>query len=128
MKIYGPYKDGSGKRLIVLKYFDDGKKKTTSLARHLMEESLGRELTSTETVDHINGDPMDNRLENLQILSRADNIRKSAKPAEIFQFFCPICGVKTSKPMRDVRHSAKQGKAGPFCGKKCARRYQLLRG
>lgn len=42
-----------------------------------MEVHLGRVLNyPDETVDHINNDPMDNRIENLQILSRSENAKK----------------------------------------------------
>jgi endogenous inhibitor of DNA gyrase (YacG/DUF329 family) len=37
--------------------------------RWVMEQALGRYLTKDEQVDQIKGDPQDNRLENLQILS-----------------------------------------------------------
>lgn len=37
-------------------------------ARWLMEQHLGRRLAHTEHVHHINGDPMDDRIENLEIL------------------------------------------------------------
>jgi hypothetical protein len=36
-----------------------------------MEQYLGRQLTSDEIIHHINGDASDNRIENLEIMSRA---------------------------------------------------------
>lgn len=37
--------------------------------RWLMEQHIGRDLLKNEHVHHINGDPKDNRIENLQIVS-----------------------------------------------------------
>ena len=49
---------------------------TTYVAhRRIMEEHLGRNLESTELVHHINGDKLDNRLDNLVITNRADHAR-----------------------------------------------------
>jgi len=45
--------------------------------RWVMEQALGRYLSRKEEVDHINGDPTDNRLENLQILSPTAHTRKT---------------------------------------------------
>lgn len=39
-----------------------------SIHRHTMEEHLGRLLNSNEHVYHINGDPSDNRIENLTVI------------------------------------------------------------
>lgn len=44
-------------------------------ARLLMEDHLGRELTSDEIVHHIDGDSLNNEIENLQVVSRAEHIR-----------------------------------------------------
>lgn len=46
----------------------NGKKKR--LHRHVMEEFLRRELDPSEHVYHLNGDSMDNRIENLVIISK----------------------------------------------------------
>lgn len=42
--------------------------------RYLMEQSLGRKLLATELVHHKNGNKLDNRLENLEIMSRSQHI------------------------------------------------------
>lgn len=125
MKIYGPYirKDGR-KHIIIIE--DNGKRKTKSYPRYLMEMSIGRNLTEFETVDHINEDFTDDRLENLQILSRSENVSKSSllRPAKIFEFSCPMCGKYSQKPEKDVRRNRKLGKSGPFCGRTCAGKYK----
>lgn len=126
MKIYGPYVHNTGKlrgrKYVNIEYSRDNR--TTKLySRYLMEQLLGRELDSTETVDHINEDLSDDRLENLQVLSNLENIKKYfriKRPVKMFTFFCPTCGEVASKPLSKVRHNRKQGKAGPYCSKACA--------
>ena len=45
------------------------------LHRQVMEDYLQRKLSSNELVHHINGDKTDNRIENLEIISRAKHCR-----------------------------------------------------
>lgn len=46
--------------------------------RYVMEQHLGRKLSRDECVHHINGDRRDNRLENLELISRAEHNREHA--------------------------------------------------
>jgi hypothetical protein len=47
-----------------------------------MERSIGRLLREGEVVHHINRNPMDNRIENLQILTKKEHDRISVLVAE----------------------------------------------
>jgi hypothetical protein len=60
--------------------------------RWLMEQKIGRKLLPTEHVHHINENPLDNRLENLQLLGQAEHMRlhKEKYPHEKT---CEMCGL-----------------------------------
>lgn len=125
MKVYGPYvsKVDNRKRVVIL--FPDGTRKTTSYARYQMEQKLGRQLTNLETVDHIDEDKTNDLISNYQILSRQANIKKSAKPKEMVTFNCLRCGEEATKKARNIRANLKKGKAGPFCSRHCAGKYNM---
>lgn len=62
----------TGKRVGLWK---DGKPKDWLVARLVAITFLGKPKGNINTVNHINGDRMDNRIENLEWLTRGDNIR-----------------------------------------------------
>lgn len=53
--------------------------------RYIMEAHLGRSLRTDEHVHHINGDPTDDRLENLEVLSASDHHKLHAPETKTAQ-------------------------------------------
>ncbi len=72
-KIYGPYVDNNTNRRIII---IDGK--TISYAKYLWEQANGPVPYGYE-VDHIDDDSMNDCLDNYQLLTKAENIRKHHK-------------------------------------------------
>lgn len=74
---YGPYmcKDGRYRCDVMYK----AGVKTVLYARYKLEKHLGRKLTKYETVDHLDEDPTNDRLSNLQVLSLSENTKKSMR-------------------------------------------------
>jgi len=60
--------------------------------RAVMEMHLGRRLKPTETVHHLNEVKTDNHLENLQLLSNSDHVRRHPTPRKRVKIICQECG------------------------------------
>lgn len=95
---------------------------TISYARYLMSVHLGRKLKKIETVDHINGDKLNDSLENLQILSNEDNIKKSARGKTMATLKCPVCLNLFTKEKRQT-HLVKGGNP-TCCSRNCSYKKQ----
>jgi hypothetical protein len=80
--------------------------KKTTLARLLMEEYLGRSLTKDEVVHHIDGDPFNDEISNLTIMSRANHfsLHRTGK----------VCSKETREKMSCRR---REGENAPMKGK-----------
>lgn len=101
--------------------YDRSAKRSLPSHRILLERVLGRKLKSDEVVHHINQDPIDNRLENLQLLSASEHlaIHIPAKYPEIK--ICASCG-KSFRPNNTKR------KRSVTCGsKECIDKIIVLR-
>jgi len=109
----------------VILFNTDKDRTTVSYARYLMSVHLERELRKDEHVDHINGDRLDDRLENYQILSPDDNTRKGMKSNNIkkamVEIECGNCGRIFSKP-RNCTHLVIKTKKSTYCSRQCSGR------
>jgi hypothetical protein len=92
-------------------------RKSVTYARYLMCIKEGRILSTEEEVDHINGDKTDDRIENLQILTAKENIRKSFKDNNIERSYsdliCSYCCKKF------IRFSNQVHGDNNYCSRKC---------
>lgn len=122
MKIYGPYLRKDGRKHVVI-IDDNGNKTTKSWPRMLMEKHLGRELLPHETVDHIDNDYTNDNIENLQILSLSDNVKKqhdSCRHEPYIKLVCKHCGCEFERRKAVEEYNRnKLNKDGPFCSKAC---------
>lgn len=116
---YGPYWASREGRWFVNLRRPDGSMATQTVARAIVEQHLGRQLSTEEHVDHVNEDKTDDRLSNLQVLTCQQNIRKFHGPRMTYRFACPQCGTEKVIPMADYRYSLKKGRTR-HCSKRCA--------
>jgi len=111
--------------------------------RRVLAKHLGRELTRSELVLHLNGDRFDNRLENLQIVSASAHARKHStatsgakpfheKPREVLTK-CESCGMpivrrgKIARRFCDDSCRATWHRARRLMGEDALRRQEALR-
>lgn len=73
---FGIYKEANGYYMIYAPFHPSCTNRGfVRLHRAIMEYHIGRYLTPTEIVHHKNGDIHDNRLENLEVITRSDHIK-----------------------------------------------------
>lgn len=112
-----------GRRNVIL-YNSHQDRTTISYARYLMSVHLGRFLEEHEHVDHIDGDKTNDTIENLQILTLAENNRKASPGKWCVDLICPNCGVLFTRP-RNRTHLVVKTKRATFCSRTCAASFQL---
>lgn len=122
-KVYGPYSLANGRKIVILREYD-GFSRTVSYPKFLLEQHLGRRLDEDkETVDHLNFDHNDNRIENLRIVPRDQHSADDTRRVKLIKFHCNMCGKEFERSPRLVRDKSKKGRTGIFCGRQCAGRY-----
>lgn len=124
-KIFGPYKSSKDGRLRIVASFPNGTKKTVSYPKYIKEIELGRYLLDNETIDHIDGNFLNNDLSNLRVIDRREHAILDAERNDDVEVTCSYCGkkfkIKGSKLCQ--RNRPDRGFTGYFCSKKCVGKY-----
>lgn len=92
----------------------DGTTKSMSYAKYLYTSHYNCDVAEGDQVDHINRDKMDDRIENLQVISGTYNRQKDHKHKEMIIRVCPVCGTEFLFDKRNLPF-----KPNPCCSKRC---------
>lgn len=89
--------------------------------RIVMENHLGRVLTGDEVVHHLNGNRKDNRIANLQLMSRSEHgALHSTTGLTLLNLVCSYCGNNLTRPINQVNSKRNHGQVKFYCNTKCA--------
>ena len=101
------------RRVVAIKY-DNGEMHSMSYAKYLYTSIHKCDIPEGEEIDHVNGDRMDDRIENLQKISRNLNKNKSKIRKTMIIRECPICHKKFLFELRNLASHP-----NPCCSRKC---------
>jgi hypothetical protein len=120
MKVYGPYTRKDGRQHVII--YENGNLKTVSYPKYLVETKLNIKLKNNETVDHLDGDFLNNELSNLRVVDRAEHASDDSMKTveEIIEVSCLLCGKKFKINTRN------KDTTGSFCSRHCSGKYGQL--
>ena len=92
----------------------DGTITSMSYAKYLYTSYYNCDVDSYYHIDHINGNKMDDRIENLQKISGTYNRQKDHKHKEMVICICPVCGKEFLFERRNLSTHP-----NPCCSRRC---------
>ena len=126
-------KDG---RYRALKVYSDGRRENVSYPRIIVERSIGRSLLPTEDVHHIDENPKNNDISNLEVVDHVEHCTKHGLENSPYKTLgdkirvsCYICGKSftiTRKQLREkVRNVNRKRRTTEcfFCSRECSGKY-----
>ena len=130
-RLYVIYHKKENRRYAVLVPIDKSKnlKRTTiSYARYLMSVKEKRILNNNEEVDHIDNNKMNDDINNLQILTKIENIIKENKKngRKMVELKCPNCG-KIFNRRRKNTHLTISKRTYTACSRKCSTTFGAIK-
>lgn len=130
-RIQGPHFYSRMGRWVIDIIWEGGGRKRTLYSRYLMEVSLNRILGPNEIVHHKDHDPLNDTIENLEILTKKEHQQHHLqKYTEDKEYICPSCkkSFLLTPQQQSVRTRNRHRKSsGPFCSKNCAAKSQYIK-
>jgi transposase-like protein len=117
-----PWMSNKGRYNLTLYNFSTKVKKNTSLARYIASVGFGMLIPRNLDVDHTDCNHLNDRWDNLQLLSKVDNASKgSGIGAKFRKFKCPVC-------MNACQRKYGSGYKGSvmLCSRKCVAQFQTM--
>lgn len=124
-KILGPYKSSKDGRLRIVVCFPDGTKRTVSYPKYIKEIELNRYLLENETIDHIDGNFLNNDLSNLRVIDRKEHCKLDTLRNKDVEVTCSYCGKRftISGDKLSRRNRPDRMNTGYFCSRQCSGKY-----
>lgn len=120
------YKCKDGRMRVYIK----DSQKVISYPKYVMEKYLGRNLKDNEQVHHKDGNPLNNDIDNLEVLTFEEHLNVHADENRKYYdkiMVCPLCEnefVWTAKQQSYFNgNKNKNSLTKPFCSKSCAGKY-----
>lgn len=101
-------------RRVATMVHESGKKLSMSYAKYLYTSYYKEDVDPSYRIDHINGDKLDDRIENLQKITGEYNRAKDHSKKELVVLTCPVCGKEFLFEKRNL-----SSHKNPCCSRKC---------
>ena len=101
-------------RRVATMYKEDGTTLTMSYAKYLYTSHYKEDVDPFYHIDHINGDKLDDRIENLQKITGTYNRQKDHNRREMVVLTCPVCGKDFIFPKKNLSTHP-----NPCCSRRC---------
>jgi len=87
--------------------------------RKIMEDIIKRPLEKEELVHHIDGNPWNNNIENLKIVTKEEHMKLHKKEPKTVELICDTCKIKFKRLLRMHKYKTKNKYKHKYCSKKC---------